>query len=161
MGFGLKEQKLLWHKVREIGVANQMNPKEAVQKFLKDVEEEYVAKLGFEPKIQKSRSELQNNALMIQNMSSSLATQSQKNVTMMQNMSSILTTQIEQLTRISEFSPLTQAAKGEVVAPNELKFALRKAIETALGRLDPNDSIAKVLETAKLALERDSDIWTD
>jgi hypothetical protein len=161
MGFGLKEQKLLWHKVREIGVANQMNPKEAVQKFLKDVEEEYDAKLGFEPKIQKSRSELQNNALMIQNMSSSLATQSQNNVTMMQNMSSILTTQIEQLTRISEFSPLTQAAKGEVVAPNELKFALRKAIETALGRLDPNDSIAKVLETAKLALERDSDIWTD
>jgi hypothetical protein len=143
MGFGLKEQKLLWHKVREIGVANQMNPKEAVQKFLKDVQEEYDAKLGFEPKIQKSRSELQNNALMIQ------------------NMSSILTTQIEQLTRISEFSPLTQAAKGEVVAPNELKFALRKAIETALGRLDPNDSIAKVLETAKLALERDSDIWTD
>jgi len=48
-----------------------------------------------------------------------------------------------------------------VVAPNELKFSLRKAIETVLGRLDPNDSIAKVLETAKLALERDSDIWTD
>ncbi|MGB7956263.1 MAG: hypothetical protein WCF23_20005 [Candidatus Nitrosopolaris sp.] len=32
---------------------------------------------------------------------------------------------------------------------------------TVLGRLDPNDSIAKVLETAKLALESDSDIWTD
>lgn len=76
-------------------------------------------------------------------------------------MNSILITQIEQLTRASEFFPLIQAAKGEVVASNELKFALRKAIETALGRLDPNDSIAKVLETAKLALERDSDIWTD
>jgi hypothetical protein len=25
MGFGLKEQKLLWHKVREIGVANQIS----------------------------------------------------------------------------------------------------------------------------------------
>lgn len=57
--------------------------------------------------------------------------------------------------------PLIQAAKGEVVAPNEVKFVLKKAIETALGRLDPNDSIAKVLETAKLALERDSDICTD
>ena len=49
MGFGLKEQKLLWYKVREIGGANQKSPKEAVQKFLKDVEEEYDAKLGFEP----------------------------------------------------------------------------------------------------------------
>ena len=45
MGFGLKEQKLLWHKVREIGGANQMIPKEAVQKFLKDVKEEYDTKL--------------------------------------------------------------------------------------------------------------------
>jgi hypothetical protein len=76
-------------------------------------------------------------------------------------MSSILEAQIERLTRVSEFHPLTQAAKGEVVAPNELKFSLRRAIETVLGRLDPNDSIAKVLETAKLALESDSDIWTD
>ena len=48
-----------------------------------------------------------------------------------------------------------------MVAPNELKFSLRKAIETALGRLDPTDSITKVLETTKLALESDSDILTD
>jgi hypothetical protein len=41
MGFGLKEQKLLWHKVREIAVANQMNPDEAVQKFMKDEGEQY------------------------------------------------------------------------------------------------------------------------
>ncbi len=41
MGFGLKEQKLLWHKVREIAVANQMNPDEAVQKFMKDDGEQY------------------------------------------------------------------------------------------------------------------------
>ena len=80
---------------------------------------------------------------------------------MKQFVSSILGTQIEQLTRLSEFFPLIQAAKGEVVAPNELKFALKKAIETVLLRLDPNDSIVKVLETAKLALESDSDIWTD
>ena len=149
MGFGLKEQKLLWHKVREIGVANQMSPKEAVQKFLKDVDEEYDAKLGFEPKIQKSKSELQDNALKMQNMDSRMATQIQNNESVKQFMSSILEAQIEQLTRLSEFSPLTQAAKGEVVAPDELKFSLRKAIEMALGRLNPNDSITKVLETTK------------
>ena len=161
MGFGLKEQKLLWHKVREIGVANQMNPKEAVQKFLKDVDEEYDAKQGFEAKIQKSKSELQNNALMMQNMDSRMATQIQNNGSVKQLVNSILEAQIERLTRVSEFSPLTQAAKGEMVAPNELKFSLRKAIETVLGRLDPNDSITKVLETTKLALESDSNIWTD
>jgi hypothetical protein len=161
MGFGLKEQKLLWHKVREIGIANQMSPKEAVQRFLKDVDEEYDAKLGFEAKIQKSKSELQNNALMMQNMDSRMATQIQSNGSVKRFMSSILGTQIEQLTRLSEFSPLTQAAKGEMVAPNELKFSLRKAIETVLGRLDPTDSITKVLETTKLALESDSDILTD
>ncbi len=161
MGFGLKEQKLLWHTVREIGVANQMNPKEAVQKFLKDVDEEYDAKLGFEPKIQKSKSELQNNALKMQNMDSRIVTQVQNSESVKQLMNSILEAQIEQLTRVSEFHPLTQAAKGEVVAPNELKFSLRKAIETVLGRLDPTDSITKVLETTKLALESDSDIWTD
>ncbi|MDQ6865511.1 MAG: hypothetical protein M3044_17005, partial [Thermoproteota archaeon] len=126
---------------------------------------------GFESKIQNSKSEIQNNVAMMQNMSSSLATQIQNNESVKQFMSSFLAAQIEQLTRISEFSPLTQATKGEVVAPNELKFALRKAIETVLGRLDPNDSITKVLETTKLALENTgepsgstsaggSDIWT-
>lgn len=98
----------------------------------------------------------------MQNMSSRIPipTQNQNNESVKPFISSILGTQIEQLTRLSEFLPLTQAAKGEVVGPNELKFSLRKAIETALGRLDPNDSIAKILETAKLALEGDSDIWT-
>ena len=38
MGFGLKEQKLLWTKIMEIGVANQMSPDQAVQKFMNDVE---------------------------------------------------------------------------------------------------------------------------
>jgi hypothetical protein len=170
MGFGLKEQKLLWHKVREIGVANQMSPKEAVQKFLKDVDEEYDTKLGFEPKIQMSKSELQNNALKMQNMDSRIATQVQNSESVKKFVNSILEAQIEQLMRVSEFSPLTQAAKGEVVAPNELKFSLRKALETVLGRLDPNDSITKVLETTKLELEKTaeprsrtsaggSDIW--
>ncbi|MGB6672931.1 MAG: hypothetical protein WBE34_10885, partial [Candidatus Nitrosopolaris sp.] len=146
--------------VKEIAVANHIHEKDAFNKFYADVEQQYDVKLGFEPKIQKSKSELQNNALIMQNNSSRIATQYQNNESVKRFMSSILGTQIEQLTRLSEFSPLTRAAKGEVVAPNELKFSLRKAIETALGRLDPNDSIAKVLETAKLALESDSDIWT-
>ena len=160
VGIGLKELKLFHNTVKEIAVANHTPEKDAYNKFYADVEQQYDAKLGFEPKIQKSKSELQNNALMMQNMSSRIATQNQNNESVKQFVSSILGTQIEQLTRLSEFSPLTQAAKGEVVAPNELKFALKKAIETALGRLDPNDSIVKVLENTKLALESDSDIWT-
>jgi hypothetical protein len=158
MGFGLKEQKLLWHKIREIGDANHIKPNEAVQKFMKDVEEQYDDVLGFELKIQNSKTEIQNNVVMMQNMSSSLATQFQNNATMKEFMSSILGAQIEQLTRISGFSALINAAKGEVVGANELKFALGKAIETALGRLDANDSIVKVLETTKLALEKTDEL---
>jgi hypothetical protein len=106
----------------------------------------------------------------MQNMDSRIATQVQNSESVKKFVNSILEAHIEQLMRVSEFSPLTQAAKGEVVAPNELKFSLRKAIETVLGRLDPNDSITKVLETTKLELEKTaeprsstsaggSDIW--
>ena len=59
LGFGLKVQKLLWHKVREIGIANHMDPDDAVEKFMMDVEEQYDDILGFQPKILKSKSELQ------------------------------------------------------------------------------------------------------
>ncbi|HET7148606.1 MAG TPA: hypothetical protein VFI73_08935 [Candidatus Nitrosopolaris sp.] len=171
MGFGLKEQKILWHKIREIGVANRINPKESVQKFLRDVDEDYDSLLGFDLKIQKSKSELQINAMRIQNMSSNLDTQFQNNEKIKQFMSNILGTQIEQLMRVSEFSVLTQAAKGEMVAINELKLSLRKATEMVLGKLDPNDNITKVLENTRLELEKideprsiksdgESDIWT-
>jgi hypothetical protein len=171
VGIGLKELKLFHNTVKEIADANHIQEKDAYNKFYADVEQQYDAKLGFEPKIQKSKSELQNNALMMQNMSSRIATQFQNNESVKKFMSSILDTQIEQLTRLSEFSPLSQAAKGEMVAPNELKFSLSKAIETVLGRLDPNDGITKFLETTKLELEQaggirssnssgDSDIWT-
>ncbi|MGC1931307.1 MAG: hypothetical protein WA667_20240 [Candidatus Nitrosopolaris sp.] len=60
MGFGLKVQKLLWNKVREIGVANQMNPDEAVRKFLKDVEQ-YDDKLGFESQLHNLKAEIQKD----------------------------------------------------------------------------------------------------
>ena len=109
---------------------------------------------GFEAKIKKSKSELQDNALKMQNMDSRIATQVQNSESVKKLVNSILEAQIEQLMRVSEFSPLTHAAKGEVVARNELKFSLRKAIETVLGRLDPNNSITKVLETTKTTAEK-------
>ena len=47
MGFGLKELKLLWHTINEIAEANNISDEDAVQKFFKDVEEQYDNKLGF------------------------------------------------------------------------------------------------------------------
>ena len=57
MGFGLKELKLLWNKVIEIGDANKMKPDEAVRKFLKDVEQ-YDDKLGFESRLHNLKAEI-------------------------------------------------------------------------------------------------------
>jgi hypothetical protein len=71
MGFGLKELKQLWHTIREIVEANNIPPKEAVSKFLKDIDEQYDDKLGFESKINEKKEELaqiknkiNNNRLM-------------------------------------------------------------------------------------------------
>lgn len=60
MGFGLKELKLLWHTINEITDANNIIPFESVQKFLKDIEEQYDDKLGFESKIVKLQDEVSN-----------------------------------------------------------------------------------------------------
>jgi len=51
MRFGLKELKILWHTVKEIASANNLESKEAIQKFFKDIDEHYDDKLGFESKI--------------------------------------------------------------------------------------------------------------
>ncbi len=48
MGFGLKELKQLWHSIREIAEANNIPPKDAVSKFLQDIDEQYDNKLGFD-----------------------------------------------------------------------------------------------------------------
>ncbi len=71
MGFGLKELKQLWHTIREIAEANNIPPKEAVSKFLKDIDEQYDDKLGFEFKVKEKEEELaqlknkiNNNRLM-------------------------------------------------------------------------------------------------
>ena len=58
MGFGLKELKQLWHTIREIAEANNIPPKEAVSKFLKDIENEYDNKLGFDSMIKEKKEEL-------------------------------------------------------------------------------------------------------
>jgi predicted nucleic acid-binding Zn-ribbon protein len=60
MSFGLKELKLLRHTVVEIAKANNISSKQALQKFIKDVEEQYDDKLGFESKLDKLRSDFVN-----------------------------------------------------------------------------------------------------
>lgn len=97
---------------------------------------------------------------MMQKLSSKIAIQIQNSESVKQLMSSILEKEIEQLTRISEFSALIRAAKGDVVTPNELILSSVKAIETVLGRFDATDNISKVLENTKLELEKTGDIWT-
>jgi hypothetical protein len=57
MGFGLKELKLLYHTINEIAEANNISSDQAVQKFFKDIEEQYDDKLGFELKLDRLRSE--------------------------------------------------------------------------------------------------------
>ena len=57
MGFGLKELKLIWHTINEIAEANNISSDQAVQKFFKDIEEQYDDKLGFESKLDTLRSE--------------------------------------------------------------------------------------------------------
>jgi len=58
MGFGLKELRLLWNMIGEISEANKINHQEAVSKFLKDIEEQYDDKLGFEKKINEKKGDI-------------------------------------------------------------------------------------------------------
>ena len=58
MDFGLKELKLLWITINDIALANNIPLNEAPQKFVKDIEEQYDKKLGFESKVQNSKAEL-------------------------------------------------------------------------------------------------------
>ena len=65
MGFGLKAQRILWSKIREIGIANQMSPDEAVRKFMKDIEL-YDDKLGFEAQLHNLKAGIEKIELMNQ-----------------------------------------------------------------------------------------------
>ncbi len=57
MGFGLKELRQLWDAILEIASANKISHRDAVCKFLTDVEEQYDKKLGFEPDIKEKEKE--------------------------------------------------------------------------------------------------------
>jgi predicted nucleic acid-binding Zn-ribbon protein len=58
MGFGLNQLQYLWTTVNEIARENNIPPKEAVMKFLSDVERQYNNKLGFECKVESLRNEV-------------------------------------------------------------------------------------------------------
>ncbi|MER5174222.1 MAG: hypothetical protein ABJB76_12545 [Candidatus Nitrosocosmicus sp.] len=58
MNFGLKELQQLWLTILEIARENNIPSEEAVSKFLKDIEEQYDDKLGFESKVQEKKEEL-------------------------------------------------------------------------------------------------------
>ena len=57
MGFGLKELKILWYTIKEIAAANNISEDESLEKFYKDIEEQYDDKLGFESKVENLRAE--------------------------------------------------------------------------------------------------------
>ncbi|CAN5529879.1 hypothetical protein BH18THE2_BH18THE2_34180 [soil metagenome] len=58
LGFGLKELNLLCDTVREISIANNVPENNAVEKFLKDIEDNYDNRLGFEAKVENLRLEI-------------------------------------------------------------------------------------------------------
>ena len=58
MNFGYKELNQLWLTVLEIANGNNIPSQEAVSKFIKDIEEQYDNKLGFESKVTEKRKEL-------------------------------------------------------------------------------------------------------
>jgi hypothetical protein len=58
MEFGFKQIKQLWNTILAITPANKIPYKEAVSKFLRDVDEQYDNKLGFESKVNEKRNEL-------------------------------------------------------------------------------------------------------
>jgi hypothetical protein len=57
MDFNLKVLELLWNTINKAAIANNIPPEQAVQKFCKDIEEQYDSKLGFELEVSRVRSE--------------------------------------------------------------------------------------------------------
>ncbi len=58
MGFGLNELQQLKDTVSEIAAANNISEYQAVSRFLRDVQEQYNRKLGFDGKVSEKRKEL-------------------------------------------------------------------------------------------------------
>lgn len=59
LGFGLKELDYLRNMITEIGLANGIPVEHALKKFLRDLEEQYHKKLGFESKVESLRVEVE------------------------------------------------------------------------------------------------------
>jgi hypothetical protein len=57
MDFNLKVLELLWNTIIKAAIANNIPPEQAVQKFCKDIEEQYDTKVGFELQLSRLRSE--------------------------------------------------------------------------------------------------------
>jgi hypothetical protein len=113
------------------------------KKFFSDVEQQYDDKLGFEAKLQNSKSEIEKNELI----------KLQFNI-LTAWFNSIILSQLEQIQQVSsfvEFGPLVKAAKGQKVPINQLKSAVIKALDISS---DTTLSIGMV-KTTKQFLEND------
>jgi hypothetical protein len=58
MGFGLAGLKQIWYTILEISNIKKITTKEAVSRFIKDVEEQYYSKLSFEDRVKEERDDL-------------------------------------------------------------------------------------------------------
>ena len=143
MGFGLKELKILWNKITEIGTANNLNSYQVVQKFLKDIER-YDDKLGFEAQLYNSEVGIQMIQPMIQRLL----------IDLIYSLIRILAGHLDDIKKIGEFRALLKEAKGEHVTVPELKIAVIKAIDLMIRPISSLDNrTVEILNSAKLALE--------
>lgn len=59
MGFGFKELNQLSKTITEISVVNDIRLEEAIKKFIKDIEENYDSRLGYEKKVNEIKEEME------------------------------------------------------------------------------------------------------
>jgi hypothetical protein len=87
IGFGIKELKIIYNTIIEISKENEINPKEAAQKFFSDVDD-YDDIVGFKKKVEELRKESSNLNMQIANNRIILSSQ-QYIATILQNLLSI------------------------------------------------------------------------
>jgi hypothetical protein len=87
LGFGIKELKILYNTIIEISKENEINPKEAAQKFFSDMDD-YDDIVGFKKKVEELRKESSNLNMQIANNRIILSSQ-QYISTILQNLLSI------------------------------------------------------------------------
>ena len=87
IGFGIKELKIIYNTIIEISKENEINPKEAAQKFFSDIDD-YDDIVGFKKKVEELRKESSNLNMQIANNRIILSSQ-QYISTILQNLLSI------------------------------------------------------------------------